>query len=287
MVAPVKKKPYIAALSAVVLAALLVFTVPRLTGHAVSDGEAAGPAETVEPAETPVPTASPVPVETPEPTKTPEPEATEEPGILFENFIFLGDSMIANPHYVSDVFGAHGHQVLAGGGAVIRQFFGVTEHYVTVGAETMGAMTGTLRDREFNGIVILLGANDVAFSLTTGEIVAENYRALLDELREAYDVPVFVLKVFPVGWNYANRYGDMEGRIERAAELNALLEEYCSDAEGVYFADATEMFTGEDGNLLGIVTGDGLHIASTYYELFYSEIERALRESGIFAAKES
>lgn len=203
-------------------------------------------------------------------------DGAAEDSIVFENFLFLGDSLTSNPHYESNIFQKKGHQVFAGGGAVVRNFLGLTTKRVTVGY--VGAMTGTLRDKDFNGIVILLGANDVGKDEPEDTMVT--YMKLLDELREFCDKPIFVLRIFPVNSGYA--YGNREIRREHADALNELLREYCEETEGIWFADATGPFTDEDGNLLKEKgTADGLHISSLYYEEFYEAIETALYGTGV------
>ena len=189
--------------------------------------------------------------------------------------MFLGDSLLANPEKLEGTFSGHGHQVLAGNGATIPEFFGISERTLTVGVSEFGTMTGSLAGRDFNGIVILLGANDIAFESPSR--VMDDYRTLLEELTEHFNtVPVFVLKVYPAGTAYASHYaGSAEDRNRNTAELNGLLEAYCEETDGVWFADATAAFTDAAGYLLHD-GGDGLHISQTYYEEFYEEIEQAI-----------
>lgn len=196
---------------------------------------------------------------------------------LFENFMFLGDSLISNPHYVSKTFTKKGHQVFAGGGAFTSNFLGLTTKRVVVGS--IGPMTGTLKGKTFNGIVILLGANDLARD-EAPQILA-NYTKLVEELLAFCDKPIFVLKIFPVNRAYARAYGDVDARMKRADELNDLLSQYCSSTAGVWFADATQPFTDQDGYLTNS-TYDGLHISPAYYDEFYSAIENALYSTGVF-----
>lgn len=203
-------------------------------------------------------------------------DGAAESGVVFEDFLFLGDSLTSNPHYESNIFQKNGHQVFAGGGAVVRNFLGLTAKKVTVGY--VGAMTDTLRDKEFNGIVILLGANDVGKDEPEDTMVT--YRKLLEELQEFCDKPIFVLRIFPINSGYA--YGSKRIRREHADALNELLREYCEETDGIWFADPTGPFTDEDGLLLREKgTADGLHISSLYYEEFYEAIENALYGTGV------
>lgn len=207
-------------------------------------------------------------------------DALPSPIYRFENYIFLGDSLIYGP---KEVITAHGHQVLAGVGATIQNLSQISTANRTLGVQGMACMTGTLRGRAFNGIVILMGANDVVGDFGTAERAMEKYQSVLEELRAACEAPVFVLKVFPTGPSYC--YWDRTAVGERTEALNAMLEAYCAETEGVYFIDATAGFTDENGNLIHDL-GDGLHIGPNYYEDFYGGIETALYDTGLFYTQE-
>lgn len=162
---------------------------------------------------------------------------------------------------------------------VIFLCLGLTTKRVTVGS--IGAMTGSLKDRDFNGIVILLGANDLGQD--EASTIMERYTRLIEELLAFSDKPIFVLKVFPVNRAYGRFYGSVGTRTRRTNELNDLLCQYCSQTDGVWFADATGPFTDPDGYLISSKgSSDGLHINSLYYDEFYSAIENALYDTGMF-----
>ena len=240
--------------------------------------------DTATPAPVPVASAEPLPESLAFPELV-DLDAEEETGAeaavpkyTFDNYIFLGDSLIYGP---KDVIVSHGHQVLAGVGASIQNLANISTASRTLGAQDMAGMTGTLRDRDFNGIVILMGANDVVGDFGTAEAAMEKYRAVLEELRGASDVPIFVLKVFPTGPSYM--YWDRSVVGERTEALNGMLSDYCDGVDGLYFIDATGAFTDENGDLIHDL-GDGLHIGPDYYELFYEGIEGALYGTGLFAA---
>ena len=270
------KKLHIVLLVIVFAAAALVFTglpagVMGLGTPVRANGTPSSPAPGASaPAAPEAPSAGPAGAETEPPAETPasEPE--------FENLMFLGDSLLANPEKLEGTFSGHGHQVLAGNGATIPEFFGISERTRTVGASEFGTMTGSLAGRDFDGVAILLGANDIAFESPSR--VMSDYRTLLEELTEHFNnnVPVFVLKVYPVGTAYASYYaGSAESRNRNTAELNGLLEAYCEETDGVWFVDATAAFTDAAGYLLHD-GGDGLHISQAYYGEFYEEIEEAI-----------
>ena len=202
---------------------------------------------------------------------------------LLQNLMFLGDSMFANPERGARVFTGGGNQIVAGNGAAAYQFHGITEKEVLVGVEGLGIMRGSLAGRRFNGIVILLGANDLSF-LSMEEAVRD-YTTLLDELYARYGkcgIPIFALRLYPVGPTYGRMYTEStESRQMRAAEYSARLLELCAARDGVYFLDATAGFTDAQG-YLKFDCGDGLHISDRGYRFFYAEIMNALQATGVF-----
>ena len=204
--------------------------------------------------------------------------ASVEP-VEFNDFLFLGDSLISNPHWNANLWGRHGHKAFAGGGAVISQFFGCTQYQVFVGAKSMG-MQGTLRGRTPKGICILLGANDLG--LQEAAVVEANYMKLLDELRGAFDpsVPIFVLAVYPVNMDFQNYYGLTSVRNERTRTFNTTLANVVLSIDGVWFADGTGPLTDADG-MLASNSGDGLHISPLDYDRFYDGIAEALYATGV------
>ena len=201
-----------------------------------------------------------------------EEKADRNQNDFMEHLLFLGDSMIFNPEDVSKTFSKHGHEVFAALGATLPQFYGVTGQDVSIG---MGGhrIKGNIANLEYNGIVILMGANDLA--IHSEELVFEQYKKLLRELRSATRVPVYVLMVFPVNEHYSRHYGNYLEKNRRAQALNEKLWRYCESSEGLYFVDATNGFISDDWQLLHDY-GDGLHMDPKYYWLFYEDIMVAM-----------
>ena len=213
----------------------------------------------------------------------PEERASVDSRPPLENLMFLGDSLFANPEREIRVFTRGGNQILAGNGAAAYQFHGLTEREVTVGVEGLGTMTGTLAGRSFNGLVILLGANDL--SILDVDRALADYQTLVEELYAHYGrmgIPIFALHTYPVGKRYSILYTeDPDSRNGRLTEFSARLSALCDSLPGVYFLDATAAFTDEQGYLLYDL-GDGLHLHQGAFRLFYSEIMAALGASGVF-----
>ena len=201
-------------------------------------------------------------------------DGKEEQEISLENLLFLGDSLIYNPEDVSNTFTQHGHQVFAAIGATLPQFYGLTGQEVTIGMRDYYE-TDTIAGRDCNGLVILMGANDLANH--DENTVYDQYMELLQELRSASGVPVFILKVFPVNRNYSKRYGDYEEKNRRTAALNEMLRQYCESEDHLYFVDATKDFQDDEG-LFQHDYGDGLHMDPEYYGMFYDNIMEALTD---------
>lgn len=189
-----------------------------------------------------------------------------------ENLLFLGDSLFYNPEEVSHTFSEHGHQVFAAIGATLPQFYGLTDQEVTIGMKDH-YIKGTLSGREYNGIVILMGANDLANYDENAVFV--QYMELLQEIQSVNSVPVYVLQVFPVNRNYSRRYGDDQEKNRRAEALNDILRRYCENEDGLFYADATKGFVDEDGQFLHDY-GDGLHMDPEYYGMLYDNIMEAI-----------
>ena len=197
---------------------------------------------------------------------------TEASEPFMENLLFLGDSMIYNPEDIRKTFSKHGHQVFAAMGATLPQFSGVTRKDVTIGMSGH-YVKGNIAGKKYNGIVILMGANDLANHNET--IVFGQYKQLLQELQSVSTVPVYVLQIFPVNEKYSAHYGNYQEKNRRAVALNEMLWQYCESTDGLYFVDATNGFLGHDGQLLHDY-GDGLHMDPEYYGMFYEDIMTAM-----------
>lgn len=195
-----------------------------------------------------------------------------------ENLVFLGDSLIYNPERISKVFSRNGHQVFAGMGMSLPQYFGLTKKQVTIGMNKY-YVTGTLKDREFNGIVIMMGSNDLAGQ--SEDVVFRNYKKLLQELQEFTSAPVYVMRTFPSNPSYSKYYGNYIKKNDRITALNHMLYEYCEENEGVYYIDTTSGFIDQNGLLIHDY-GDGLHIHPKFYNLFYQNIIDAIKDLDLY-----
>ncbi len=201
-------------------------------------------------------------------------DKTAQPGNT-ENLLFLGDSLLYNPEHESGIFSRNGHQVLAGIGSTLPQFFGVTRKEVTVGMKG-SQVTGTLKGRNFNGIAILMGTNDLAGKSALA--VFDDYEKLLKELRHFTSKPIYVMRVFPVNEHYSRRYGDYVEKNNSVRVLNGKLNQYCEKTKGVYYIDATDGFIYPNG-LFQNDYGDGLHMHPKFYAMFYDNIIEAIEKT--------
>ena len=104
---------------------------------------------------------------------------------------------------------------------------------------------------------------------------------MLEELDAAYSTPVFIQRLFPVGASYRGFAEETpEGRSAELAQINDWLQGYCAAREGLVFIDCTDGFVDENGLLIH-ATPDGVHMDPRYYDQFYDNIARALRETGL------
>ena len=127
-------------------------------------------------------------------------------------------------------------------------------------------------DMEPDKVVLMAGINSLA-EMEEGAIQIEDQKALIIHIRELYDAPLYVQKVFPVGEPLLQHKPVLS--VKNVAEYNRLLEEFCQETEGVIFFDPQEGFLDENGYLTR--TEDNLHIAEDFLEQYYENIMREIR----------
>ena len=127
-------------------------------------------------------------------------------------------------------------------------------------------------DMEPDKVVLMAGINSLA-EMEEGAIQIEDQKALIMHIRELYDAPLYVQKVFPVGEPLLQHKPVLS--VKNVAEYNRLLEEFCQETEGVIFFDPQEGFLDENGYLTR--TEDNLHIAEDFLEQYYENIMREIR----------
>ena len=86
---------------------------------------------------------------------------------------------------------------------------------------------------------------------------------------------IYVQEVFPVGKNFEN--ADPDDFNKAIDNNNETTKKYCDRYNNVFYIDATNDLTTEDGYLK--FTKDGLHIESDKQETFYKNIVAAVSKS--------
>lgn len=102
-------------------------------------------------------------------------------------------------------------------------------------------------------VIVLCGINDLIEK--RGKVSVDEEAALLNELLEKYNVPIYVQLLFPVTELMTIAKPGLSN--EKIEEYNKLLTELCYQ-NGYFVIDTRDNFIGEDGFLRN--TEDGLHI---------------------------
>ena len=84
---------------------------------------------------------------------------------------------------------------------------------------------------------------------------------------------IYVQKVFPVGEGFTSANPDKSNAAIKSH--NEEIKNYCEKYNNVVFIDATKDLVTESGYLK--YTKDGLHISSDYQDIFYLNIESAIK----------
>lgn len=121
-------------------------------------------------------------------------------------------------------------------------------------------------------IIVLCGINDLI--LSDYDIVnVDEEAALLKEIQEKYNVPVYVQLLFPVSELFI--YAKPTINNEKIEKYNDLLTELCYQ-NGYFIIDTRNEFIGEDGYLQH--TEDGLHINDEYEDQYIKNIVYAVTD---------
>lgn len=119
-----------------------------------------------------------------------------------------------------------------------------------------------INEESTNGVVVLLGAN--------GATEVEEMKSLLDKIKDKYSsVPIYVLKVFPMGANYT--YMDVDELNNLIKNYNDEISNYCN-GKGYNFIDATDGLIDSNGYLYPS-DSEGIHIeGEEQNKKFYNNI---------------
>ncbi|MBQ7059075.1 MAG: hypothetical protein IJM83_07215 [Firmicutes bacterium] len=133
-----------------------------------------------------------------------------------------------------------------------------------------------LKRREYGKIYIMLGLNEI---WAGPEEVAENYKELLDKIREAApDALIFIQANLYVSASYAEDEPVFSNDNIRA--LNKNLSKF-ANGKDIFYIDVNPLFENENGDLDDELTGDGAHV----YASLYQEWDEWLKTRGIILKK--
>ena len=176
--------------------------------------------------------------------------------VSLDNFLFLGDSFTVLLTETIKEFNPN---------ATVLGQIGVQPGYWN---ENFSVLPDS---KDIDGVVLLIGVNGVTYDNNL-----PNKKRLIDSLVEKYsDKTIYVEKVFPVGENFTNANPDTFNAAIKSH--NEEIENYCKKYDNVVFIDATKDLVTESGYLK--YTKDGLHISSDYQDIFYLNIESAIKNS--------
>lgn len=176
--------------------------------------------------------------------------------VSLDNFLFLGDSFTVLLTETIKEFNPN---------ATVLGQIGVQPGYWN---ENFSVLPDS---KDIDGVVLLIGVNGVTYDNNL-----PNKKKLIDSLVEKYsDKTIYVEKVFPVGENFTNANPDTFNAAIKSH--NEEIENYCKKYDNVVFIDATKDLVTESGYLK--YTKDGLHISSDYQDIFYLNIESAIKNA--------
>ena len=231
------------------------------------------PEPTVEPTpeQTPEPTLEPTPEPTPEPTQEPTPGSTSLPwpvyefGVpvkesdpvtddsFFDNAVFLGDSRTGG----LELFGGtkHGTFYWAQGMSVFRTD---NEKYkiFSVDGEDF-TMVGALGQRSYDAVYIMLGVNELGYSVESYEAGFSN---LVDKVIAAQPEAVVYVQIMPPLNDAICQASGLASYINNVnlRKFNEAIQRVAAEKK-VALLNTAEVYTGEDSQLPRELTNDGCH----------------------------
>lgn len=128
-------------------------------------------------------------------------------------------------------------------------------------------------------IFLLIGINDVADSRATALSIAQNYEALVKEIKEkSPETTLYIQSVMPVN-NDFKRYKSLIGRESIIPALNEKLQQIASENGAVYVDLWPALADPVTGKMKKNFTNDGLHLTGHGYRAWAEAVEKHVRES--------
>ena len=263
-----------------ILVALLIFLIARLTGDSSSSPRPASvpaavttpvPAETSAPAVTPEPAGEATPAPTPEPTPTPSGPKAKKVGDLVVPADW-GPTIPARSRAVYDSF--FDKSIMVGNSLVegYRNWAGMNNMRCIfhTGATVSNAIGNidlapiTLNPPGYyENIYLMFGLNEIGTDVNS---FVQGYKKLVDFIREYQPTANIVcISVTPVMKKVDEDPNEVQS-MERIRRFNAALQEFCVD-QNCWYLDIYNLLLDKDGYLSGeyAYIGDGKHFEKSGY----------------------
>ncbi len=148
--------------------------------------------------------------------------------------------------------------------------------------EMLEAMDEQIFDLEPSKIFINIGTNDMSFPEWTVEGFKENYRKILDQIKERLpEAVVYMMAYYPVNLKAAgkNDWGReaAERRLERLPQANKGVQELAAEY-GYRYIDVNAGLTDESGQTKEEFSIDGIHMWSDAYEIVFENMKEYILE---------
>jgi lysophospholipase L1-like esterase len=146
-------------------------------------------------------------------------------------------------------------------------------------AGTTNRLTNLLKSNKFDGIVVLIGTNDIGGKAPNGdasdsaidEIILNRFSKLISIL-EITNVPYFVCPILPRNNYHKDSYLNI-----RAQKIDAGLQDYLQKTKNGHFVAVYNDLTDNTGNLIDYYSIDGLHLSYAGYVVLTEKVKSLLR----------
>ena len=125
-------------------------------------------------------------------------------------------------------------------------------------------------------IFLMCGINDVSHNLTTDSIVKMVDLIVSKIQKESPDTKLYLQSLLPINESFA-RYKRLESKTDQVPEINAGLEKMAK-LHKITFVKLFPLFVDKNTNILRKeLTGDGLHLNETGYEIWVNELKKYVK----------
>lgn len=175
--------------------------------------------------------------------------------LTMEGALFIGDSRTVG---LSEYSGISGADFYADVGMSV---YNIHQKNIAISGLGKVALTTLLEKKEYSGVYIMLGINEVGYTMSN---TVAKYRELVTLIREKQpDALIFIQANLHVSKSRSN--SDKYANNPNLNKLNGLLSQI-ADGETVHYLDANVLFDDAEGHLASDKAGDGIHLYAKYYK---------------------